>query len=223
VHEVGEEHTMPKNGVGNLKGLQIEEVDAAQMGEVVGVISRGMRDNPNNVAALGEDPEARHTRLLGLFGAIAASETPGYHRHTLAARGPDGSILGVCGMMAPGMCQPGLGRTLRVVPALLALGPRGAWRTTRWLGAWSKRDPGRRHWHLGPVAVDLHLQGRGIGSELMRAFCRRMDAAGEEAYLETDKKINVRFYERFGFEVVGEEEVLGVPNWFMLRQPKKRG
>jgi len=53
-------------------------------------------------------------------------------------------------------------------------------------------------------------------------FSARMDAAGEDAYLETDKPINVRFYERFGFEVVGEQEVLGVPNWFMVRRADKR-
>ena len=76
---------------------------------------------------------------------------------------------------------------------------------------------------LGPVAVDTHLQGTGIGSGLMRAFCGRMDAAGEVAYLETDKPINVRFYERFGFEVAGEEEVLGVPNWFMTRRATTEG
>jgi len=100
---------------------------------------------------------------------------------------------------------------------VLALGPRSAGRTMKWLGTWSKHDPEKRHWHLGPVAVDVHLQGRGIGSMLMRAFCERMDAAGEDAYLETDKPENVRFYERFGFEVVGEEEVIGVANWFMMR------
>ena len=32
------------------------------------------------------------------------------------------------------------------------------------------------------------------------------------AYLETDKRENVAFYERFGFEVVGEHKVLGVHN-----------
>ena len=35
-----------------------------------------------------------------------------------------------------------------------------------------------------------------------------------------DKRENVAFYERFGFEVVGEDEVLGVRNWFMLRSSK---
>jgi ribosomal protein S18 acetylase RimI-like enzyme len=70
------------------------------------------------------------------------------------------------------------------------------------------------------VAVDAHLQGMGIGSKLMRVFCAQMDAAGEAAYLETDKPENVRFYERFGFEIVGDEQVIGVPNWYMARTAK---
>ena len=207
---------------GSLEGLEIGDLDAAQMGAAVGVIVRGMRDNPNIVAALGEDPTTREKRLRRLVGAMAAAEVPGRDRDILAARGPDGTILGVCGMMPPGRCQPGLGRQLRMLPTLLALGPRSAIRTMGWLGAWSKRDPEERHWHLGPVAVDVHLQGMGIGSRLMKVFCARMDAAGEDAYLETDKPVNVRFYERFGFEVTGEQEVLGVPNWFMTRRAEER-
>jgi uncharacterized protein (UPF0128 family) len=44
-----------------------------------------------------------------------------------------------------------------------------------------------------------------------------MDAARGDAYLETDKEFNVRFYERFGFDLIGEENVLGVQNYFMCR------
>ncbi len=44
-----------------------------------------------------------------------------------------------------------------------------------------------------------------------------MDESRFMAYLETDKRENVAFYKRFGFEVVGEHKVLGVQNWFMLR------
>ncbi len=32
------------------------------------------------------------------------------------------------------------------------------------------------------------------------------------AYLETDRAENVTFYERFGFEVTAQDEILGVPN-----------
>ncbi len=185
------------------------------------VTARGMRDNPLHVAAFGDDPELRLRKLRRMFGAAAG--VLGLHRHMLVASVPDGPIVGVCGAMPPGECRPGLGQQLRLMPHVLALGPRPAVRTARWMGAWAKRDPEERHWHLGPVAVDARLHGMGIGSKLMRVFCARMDTAGETAYLETDKPENVRFYERFGFGVVDEAEVLGTPNWFMLRRTEKRG
>ena len=203
----------------NLDGLEIGTPDPSEMGAIVGVISRGMRDNPTHVAALGEDPGLREKRVHRIFDNVL----PVMGHSLLVARHPDGTILGVLGMAAPGRCQAGGKQRMRLMLGLLPLGPRALSRSLRWVGAWEKSDPGERHWHLGPVAVDAHLHGMGIGSKLMRVFCAQMDAAGEEAYLETDKPQNVRFYERFGFEVVGEEEVLGVPNWFMLRQPKKRG
>jgi ribosomal protein S18 acetylase RimI-like enzyme len=207
---------MEKKASRTLEGLEIGALYSSEVGEALGVISRGMRDNPIHIAAFGDDPERRKNSLRRLFGAAFA--VMGLQEHMLLARGEDGAVVGVCGMMPPGDCLPGPEQQLRMLPGLLRSGPRAAGRTMRWLGAWGKRDPKERHWHLGPVAVDAHLQGVGIGSKLMHVFCARMDAAGEDAYLETDKPINVRFYERFGFEVVGEREVLGVPNWFMLRR-----
>ncbi|MGW4247775.1 GNAT family N-acetyltransferase, partial [Nocardia sp. NPDC004722] len=86
-----------------------------------------------------------------------------------------------------------------------------------WINAWGRRDPAEPHWHLGPVAVDDGLQGQGIGSRMLTDFCARVDDRRAAAYLETDKPENVKFYERFGFTVLDEAEVLGVPNWFMHR------
>jgi len=71
------------------------------------------------------------------------------------------------------------------------------------------------HWHLGPLAVDSHLQGLGIGGAMLAAFCERMDDLRALSYLETDKSENVRFYQRFGFTVIAEAEVVGVRCWFM--------
>lgn len=201
-----------------LDQLEIGALKASETGQVLDVVSRGMRDNPVNVATFGEDPEVRRRRFRKL---VAAMFSVSDLSHTLVARREDGVVVGVCGMLPPDNCQPDLGQQLRLVPALLSIGPRVAGRLMRWMGAWRRHDPKDRHWHLGPLAVDAHLQGEGVGSRMMRVFCARMDAAGDDAYLETDKPINVRFYERFGFEVVAEQEVLGVPNWFMLRQAKK--
>jgi ribosomal protein S18 acetylase RimI-like enzyme len=202
-----------------LDRLKIGAIGEAEIEEVLDVVSRGMRDNPQHVAAFGEDPETRRRRFRALMAAAFSASD---FSHALVARREDGVIVGVCGMLPPGDCRPDLRQGLRLLPALLSIGPRAAGRLVRWMGAWQRHDPKERHWHLGPLAVDAHLQGEGVGSRMMRVFCARMDAAGEDAYLETDKPINVRFYERFGFEVVGEEDVLGVPNWFMLRRADKR-
>ena len=56
---------------------------------------------------------------------------------------------------------------------------------------------------------------------MLAAFAERMDAAREPAYLETDKPENVRFYQRFGFEVTSEATVLSTANWFMWRRPAR--
>jgi hypothetical protein len=47
--------------------------------------------------------------------------------------------------------------------------------------------------------------------------CGHMDAYGVVAYLETDQRANVHFYQKLGFTVVAEADVMGVPNWFMSR------
>ncbi len=206
---------LEKEASGNLDGLEIGTADTFEMEAVVGVISRGMRDNPTHVAALGEDPGRREKRVRRIFSRVLP--VMGHFDHLLIARHPDNTILGVLGMAAPGRCQPNAKQRMQLTCGLLPLGPRALSRSLRWVGTWEKRDPDERHWHLGPVAVDAHLQGMGIGSKLMRVFCAQMDAAGEGAYLETDKPENVDFYERFGFKVVGEEEVIGVPDWYMAR------
>jgi hypothetical protein len=41
--------------------------------------------------------------------------------------------------------------------------------------------------------------------------------ADATSYLETDQTTNVRFYQRFGYQVVGQEPVLGITTWSMER------
>jgi ribosomal protein S18 acetylase RimI-like enzyme len=209
---------LEKEADGTLERLEIGAAEPTEIEAVVGVISRGMRDNPTHVAALGEDPERREKRVRRIFSRVL----PVMGHSLILARHPDGTILGVLGMAAPGRCQANGKQKMKLLLGLLPLGPLALSRSLRWVGTWEKSDPKERHWHLGPVAVDAHLQGMGIGTKLMRVFCAQMDAAGEVAYLETDKPENVRFYERFGFEVVGEEEVIGVPNWYMARPANAR-
>jgi ribosomal protein S18 acetylase RimI-like enzyme len=202
--------------LGELGSIEVRDLRPGEVSEAVGVLARGMRDNPLHVAAYGDDPDRRlrcHARLMrGLFRAFPAQQP------ICALR--KGTLVAVTGVAPVGTCQPTAAQRLRLLPSLIALRPRTASRVGKWISAWARRDPEEAHVHLGPLAVDAHLQGQGIGSLIMQEHCRRLDRAREAGYLETDKAENVRFYERFAFEVIGEGPVIGVPNWFMLRPPR---
>jgi ribosomal protein S18 acetylase RimI-like enzyme len=195
--------------------VEVRDLRREEIGAAVGVLSRGMRDNPLNLAAYGADAERRQRALERMFATLF---------RVFRAQRPlcaleDNALVAVGGVAPPGTCQATALQRLRFLPAMVAVGPRDAKRVLRWLAAWGERDPGRAHSHLGPVAVEPALRRRGIGGALMREHTRQLDAAGQLSYLETDKRENVSFYERHGYALIGEAEVIGVPNWFMLRKP----
>jgi ribosomal protein S18 acetylase RimI-like enzyme len=194
----------------DIRDLRPEELEFG-----AGVAARGLRDNPMGVAVLGDDPRDRERYMQRSFSAVmrVMKQPP-----IAAWRG--NYVVGVAGMAPPGTCQLSQFEMLRMFPRVRPR-PKIMRRSVKWLSEWERRDPSESHWHVGPVAVEGGLQGMGIGSQLMEAFTARMDASRALAYLETDKPENVVFYERFGFEVVEEAEVLDTPNWFMRRSPKK--
>jgi GNAT superfamily N-acetyltransferase len=61
------------------------------------------------------------------------------------------------------------------------------------------------------------MQGRGVGTALMRRYVEHLDEARAAGYLETDRPANVEFYKRFGFVVRRNEELIGAPIWYMWR------
>lgn len=90
-------------------------------------------------------------------------------------------------------------------------------RIAHWYSIWDQHDPLELHRHLGPVGVIPDFQGKGIGSKIMRMFCEQADVKNEAAYLETDRSVNVRFYEKFGFYVIDESDIFDIKNYFMWR------
>jgi ribosomal protein S18 acetylase RimI-like enzyme len=195
--------------------IEVRELRREEIGAAAGVLGRGMRDNPLHVAAFGDDPQRRvrlqERGMRSLFRTVSAQEP------ICAIRA--GTLVGVAGVAPVGTCRPSAAERLRMLPGFVALGPRTAARVVRWISAWASSDLDEPHVHLGPFAIDAHLQRQGIGSLIMQEHCRRLDLAGEVGYLETDKPENVRFYQRLGYEVVGEGAVIGVANWFMRRPP----
>lgn len=193
----------------------LHDLQRADLPEAIRLLGRGMRDNPNNVRTFGGPDGYRGRALTRFFGPLARGL---FRRGVIFAAFRGETMVGVCGTAPPGRCQPTPFEKLRMLPAAV-FGNAVATpvRLMSWGAEWARRDPAEPHWHLGPVAVDSQLQGQGIGAALMTEFCRRMDERSALAYLETDKSENVRFYQKFGFKVVAEGEVIGMPNWFMSR------
>jgi ribosomal protein S18 acetylase RimI-like enzyme len=194
----------------------IRELGTDDLSAAIGVVARGMRDNPLNIAAFGNDVGTRLEQLQRMF-AIAL---PMVLRKGVMLGAFDGeTLVGVAAMVPPGRCQPSASEKIALLPRMMfGIGFGGIVRIARWQGEWGKHDWPEPHWHVGPVAVDAHLQGQGIGRALMSESCTRIDRAGHAGYLETDKRQNVEFYKRFGFETIGEAPVLNTPNWFMGRR-----
>ena len=180
------------------------------------ILGRAMRDNPIHVRAFAvSDAERRRRALERFFRPVLISL---HQRGLIYGAYLDNELVGICGIARPGFCQPTPLEKLRVLPAVVFGNPLcTALRVLNWTNAWAHRDPAEPHWHLGPVAIQPSVQGQGFGSALLTAFCAHIDADGAVAYIETDRKANVHFYQRFGFAVVAEAGVLGVPNWFMFR------
>lgn len=95
---------------------------------------------------------------------------------------------------------------LRIIPTLLAA--TGFSRFGRLMAmreAMDKNHPmDRPHVYLWFLGVRPEAQGFGVGSRLLAAGLRDVDAQGRHAFLESSNPANVPLYERYGFEVIQE-------------------
>jgi GNAT superfamily N-acetyltransferase len=191
----------------------IEELTDQPGQDIAEILAAAYVSNPLHVAAFPGDEEARLCANRALFALATSGMVPGTW---LCARGGNavfGALRYACSpaCIFPPEVQSELGRIMAQT-----LGEAGT-RVAGWFKSWADVHPEGEHWHLGPFAVAPERQGRGIGSLLIEEYVCRMDAARAVGYLETDRPKNVLFYEKFGFRLTREDQVIGVRNWFMER------
>lgn len=91
-------------------------------------------------------------------------------------------------------------RMAPVVVDLVAGGRPGA--AMRLLAEVERVRPTVPHWYLATIGTDPPAQGSGVGTALLQAVLRTVDAHGHAAYLESSKERNLAFYARHRFAVV---------------------
>ena len=79
----------------------------------------------------------------------------------------------------------------------------------------------RVHYYLWGLAVAPGQQGKGIGTALMQPVLAKADAEKLPVYLETHEEKNVRYYQRYGFDLIYTTRIpkYDLPIWCMLRDP----
>ncbi|MDP3059030.1 MAG: GNAT family N-acetyltransferase [bacterium] len=83
--------------------------------------------------------------------------------------------------------------------------------------------PKGHHYYLVFIGVDPSARGKGVGGKIIEAIHRIVDADIEALgiALDTENATNIPYYERFGYRVIAERSVGGVPIFAMLRVPSK--
>lgn len=196
--------------------LKIAAMEPAACRQAADLLSRAFIATPFSSHVAGGTGEKQRRGMQTGFTRLLRHK-PG---QVVVAR-EAGRMVGVLRMVAWPQCRQSGISGFEMLPALLLTG-RVALRVVKFRAAWKRRDPKRPHWHIDPLGVHPLDQGKGIGSKLLEYFCAHVDGLGVGAYLETESSANVRLYRRFGFEVVGEEPIFGIRNYFMWRDSPAR-
>jgi len=195
--------------------VRVDALRWADERAVAHVLARAFVDDPLVVAICRGAPARRVRRLWWSFRVAVRS-------HCLA-RQPAWTMVDAAGVPlavalvirppAPpsppadgwfalwGFLHVGLGATRRSLVAAEAI---------------RRQEPPGPFTYLRTLAVDPLWQHRGLGSRLVRQV-QRAAAPLLPLYLETSRAENVAFYQRLGFELVGEFTCLGVRLWRLLR------
>jgi ribosomal protein S18 acetylase RimI-like enzyme len=180
----------------------------------VAILASAFVTSPLHVAVFGPD-RLEQNRLFFRIGL----------RHMFSGRAfvalVNGEIRGYIHFNRSPYCLPAPEEIPRTVANLLSpLGEAKA-RIIEWFARWCRLDPDEPHVHLGPLGVAPETQGQGVGRALMHRYIEHLRQEKTSGYLETDKPENVKFYEKFGFVVTREEQLIGTPTWYMRRESEK--
>jgi GNAT superfamily N-acetyltransferase len=193
--------------------IVLEKYSARALEPVVTILAHAFATNPLHVSAFGAHKIDQNRLLfrLGLRQMFCGKSVVAV---------ANGQIHGYAHFSASPHCLPAPEiLPFAMAPLLKPFGKASA-PLMRWFVRWCHLDPDEPHLHLGPIGVAPQAQRQGVGTALMRYYLDHLRAENLPGYLETDKLENIEFYEKFGFVVEHEEELIGTPTWYMWREPE---
>ncbi|HEX7321646.1 MAG TPA: GNAT family N-acetyltransferase [Mycobacterium sp.] len=200
-------------------GIDARPAAKADIAALSQTLGRAFYDDPVWTWMLPDD-KSRVARMAAYFAAST-------RHHHLAGGGVevacDGPVVGAAALWdPPGRWRASPWAQLRTLPGVIrgfGLRSLGARRVEELLNAVHPEEP---HWYLAVLGSDPTVRGKGFGQAVMRSRLDRVDREHAPAYLESSKLANVPYYQRFGFEVIGETALPGggPTLWRMWREPR---
>jgi ribosomal protein S18 acetylase RimI-like enzyme len=205
--------------VSPLDAPDVSGLDAPDLPRAVDVLAEAFADNPLNRGVIRRRSRSARVRS-NAWGLRVQLPLAVRHGNVLAARA-DAAVAGVL------VGSPPFGHPFPPPPLLLRIAAafgQGLAAAGRWNEVYEAllaRRPEAPHWYLSLLGVHPAAQGRGLGGALLGAWLGRVDAAGGDAWLETDAPRSLGLYRAAGFEVREEIALAGVPIWLLERGARR--
>lgn len=198
------------------QSVQIIPTTQATLHKAAGVLGRAFADEAVSLEVYrGLSADQRIRNLTADFtGELKACLRRGSPRHI----SQDGKLLAATVVYPPGAYPLPRHENIRLL--FWAIWGHALYDVRKWLGWLEEADkahPSEPHYYLEYIGVEPEYQGQGLGSRLLQHLVAEADAAQVGCYLETASPQNLPLYQRFGFQIIQEKEVIGLPAWFMWR------
>lgn len=198
--------------------IEPRPIARADVRSLSGVLARAFYTDPVMNYLLPDD-KARAKALPPMFATLTTNHFIARGGSEVASR--DG-VIGAAALWDP----PGLRKSSRIEE--LRMMPTLTWhfyaRTeqTKTLGRlMEEAHPEEPHWYLMVIGSDPSVRGAGFGQALMGSRLDRCDGERASAYLEASEASLVPYYNRFGFEQIGEIDIPDGPTMIpMWRAPR---
>jgi GNAT superfamily N-acetyltransferase len=196
-----------------MRDVRLVSFQPIMLPEASDMLARAFMTNPLHVAVFGRDSLEKNRE----FFRVGLSVMKGPKLVAVEKS----RIVGLIHWVASPKCQLSILQRLRMMPPMISgFGLGSALGVGAWLSAWTRHDPAEPHVHLGPIGVSPDMRGQRLGQKLMERYCDELTRTGKIGYLETDRRENVDFYRRFGFEITEQTAIRGVTNYFMKTTSK---
>jgi ribosomal protein S18 acetylase RimI-like enzyme len=201
--------------------MQIGPVTRHSLRQAAQLLGRAFVDEPVSAAVYRNFSPSRRT--LALTNDFSAELSVCIQRGYPLQLEQDGETLAVAAIYPPGTYPlPVLDGWLLLAKSIFQNGLYDIRNWLRWLAEAEKNHPTSAHYYVAYIGVEPALQGRALGSMLLSHLANRADVDRVGCYLESANPRNLPFYQRFGFEILMEKVVIGLPAWFMWRPPNNK-